>query len=39
MFASGGQPAGLFVSYYRHDCFRFSVTFDFGGHPPLRSSS
>lgn len=31
MFASGGQPAGLFISYYRHDCFRFSVTFDFGG--------
>jgi GntR family transcriptional regulator len=29
MFASGGQPAGLFVSYYRHDCFRFNVTFDF----------
>jgi GntR family transcriptional regulator len=30
LFASAGQPAGLFVSYYRHDSFRFSVTFDFG---------
>jgi GntR family transcriptional regulator len=31
MFAFGGQPAGLFISYYRHDCFRFNVTFDFDG--------
>jgi GntR family transcriptional regulator len=33
MFASGDQPAGLFISYYRHDSFRFSVTFDFGRKP------
>jgi GntR family transcriptional regulator len=33
IFAAAGQPAGLFISYYRHDCFRFNVTFDFGGRP------
>jgi GntR family transcriptional regulator len=29
VFISGGQPAGVFVSYYRHDSFRFDVTFSF----------
>ena len=28
-YVAGGQPAGLFVTYYRHDCFRFDATFDF----------
>lgn len=26
---AGGVPAALFVSYYRHDSFRFDVTFSF----------
>ena len=30
---AGGQPAGLFVSYYRHDTFRFDVTFSFDAAP------
>jgi GntR family transcriptional regulator len=29
VFVAGNQPAGLFVSYYRHDSFRFDVTFSF----------
>ena len=29
MYVTDGQPAGLFVSYYRHNCFRFDVTFDY----------
>ena len=29
MYVTDGQPAGLFVTYYRHDCFRFDVTFDY----------
>jgi DNA-binding GntR family transcriptional regulator len=28
-YVAGGQPAGLFVTYYRHDCFRFDATYDF----------
>lgn len=34
VFLAGGQPAGIFVSYYRHDCFRFDVTFDLPKHQP-----
>jgi GntR family transcriptional regulator len=33
VYVAGGQPAGQFVSYYRHDCFRFDVTFDIPGRP------
>jgi DNA-binding GntR family transcriptional regulator len=29
VFLASGLPAGLFVSYYRHDSFRFDVTFSF----------
>ncbi len=28
LYLSTNQPAGVFVTYYRHDCFRFEVTFD-----------
>lgn len=36
----GGRPAGIVVSYYRHDCFRFDVTVPLAGHrEPRRSSS
>jgi GntR family transcriptional regulator len=31
LFLSGRQPAGMFVSYYRHDCFRFDATFELSG--------
>jgi DNA-binding GntR family transcriptional regulator len=33
VYVANGQPAGQFVSYYRHDCFRFDVTFDIPGRP------
>jgi DNA-binding GntR family transcriptional regulator len=33
LFVAGGRPAGLFVSYYRHDTFRFDVTVDFPERP------
>jgi GntR family transcriptional regulator len=36
MFTPANEPAALFVSYYRHDCFRFSVSFDFGKPRPTR---
>lgn len=38
VFVAGGHPAGVFVSYYRHDCFRFDVTFDFPKRKPLAGS-
>ena len=34
VFLSARQPAGVFVSYYRHDCFRFNATFEFSGQRP-----
>jgi DNA-binding GntR family transcriptional regulator len=33
IFTSTGEPAGMFVSHYRHDSFRFTVTFDFAAKP------
>lgn len=30
IFLTGNRPAGLFVSYYRHDAFRFDATFSLG---------
>ena len=33
MYLADGQPAGLFITYYRHDRFRFDVTFNISGQP------